>query len=69
MLKIVDVDYNVVGSLDNHEGSVEKYQDNEVLIPMDEEAVKESLVFTTEIMVTRPIILPIVIRRFNCNQL
>ena len=48
MLEIVDVDYNVVGSLDNHEGSVEKYQDNEVLIPMDEEAVKE-----------RPIILPI----------
>ena len=52
MLEIVDVDYNVVGSLvgslDNHEGSVEKYQDNEVLIPMDEEAVRE-----------RPIILPI----------
>ena len=53
MLEIVDVDYNVVGSLDNHEGSVEKYQDNEVLIPMDEEAVKESLVFTTEIKVTK----------------
>ena len=46
------MDYNVVeslvGSLDNHEGSVEKYQDNEVIIPMDEEAVKE-----------RPIILPV----------
>ena len=66
MLEIGDVD--LVGSLDNHEGSVEKYQDNKMLIPMDEEAVKESLVFTTEIMVTRPIILPIVIRRFNGNQ-
>ena len=56
MLDIGDVDYNnVVGSLDNHEGSVEKYQDNEVLIPMDEEAVKENIVFTSEITVTKAI--------------
>ena len=33
-------DYNVVGSLENNEGGVEKYQNKEVLIPMDEEAVK-----------------------------
>ena len=29
MLEIVDADYNVVGSLDNNEGSVEKYQEKE----------------------------------------
>ena len=46
--EIGDTDYNVVGSLDNNEGSVENDQDMEVLIPMDEEAVKESLAFTTE---------------------
>ena len=51
--EIRDADYKVVGSLDTNKGSVEKYQDMEVLIPMDEEAVKESLVFTTEIKVTK----------------
>ena len=51
--EIGDADYNVVGSLENNEGGVEKYQNKEVLIPMDEEAVKESLVFTTEIKVTK----------------
>ena len=50
---IGDADYNGVGSLDNNEGGVEKYQDKEVLIPMDEEAVKESHVFTIEIKVTK----------------
>ena len=51
--EIGDADYNVVGSLDNNVGSVEKDQSKKVLIPMDKEAVKESLVFTTEIKVTK----------------
>ena len=50
---IGDADYNGVGSLDNNEEGVEKYQGKEVLIPMDEEAVKESHVFTIEIKVTK----------------
>ena len=52
-----EMDYNVVGmgSLDNNALSVEKDQDKakEVLIPMDEEAVTENIVFTTEIKVTK----------------
>ena len=38
-----------IGSLDNNALSVEKDQDKakEVLIPMDEEAVTENIVFTT----------------------
>ena len=43
--EIGEADDNVVGSLDNNEGSVEKDQDMEVfmLIPMDEEAVKDNI--------------------------
>ena len=44
--EIGDADYNVLGSLENNVGSVEKDQSKEVLIPMDEEAAKESLVLT-----------------------
>ena len=44
-----------MGSLDNNALSVEKDQDKakKVLIPMDEEAVTENIVFTTEIKGTK----------------
>ena len=51
--EIGDADYNVVGSLENNVGSVEKDQSKEVLISMDEEAVKKSIVFTIKIKVTK----------------